>query len=388
MEILGYRRENGAFGVRNHLLILPTSVCATDTAEKIAAQVPGAIAVPNQHGCCQIGSDQEQTERTLAGFGMNPNVGAVLVIGLGCDGIQAAELAQRIAVTGKPVEAITIQGRGGTLKAIARGGEIACAMAAQLSTDVRIKGDISEIVLGMECGGSDPTSGIASNPTIGYVSDKLVSLGGSSILSETTECIGAEQILAKRFVDPLEKEKFLNMVKNCEERAIRMGEDLRTGQPTPGNKAGGLSTIEEKSLGCMYKAGAEAPFMGALEYSELLPLTKKGLYFMDTPGQDIDSITGMVAGGATAIVFSTGRGTPTGSPIAPVIKITGNTDTFNNMPDNIDVNAGKIITEGATIKDIGEETFQLLVDVCNGKFTKAEALGHREFGIYKVSGTF
>ena len=138
----------------------------------------------------------------------------------------------------------------------------------------------------------------------------------------------------------------------------------------------------------MYKAGNTAPFQGALEYSEALPLEKKGLYFMDTPGQDIDSITGMVAGGATAIVFSTGRGTPTGSPIAPVIKITGNTDTFNNMPDNIDVNAGKIITEGKTIKDLGEETFNLLLDVCNGKMTKAEALGHREFGIYKVSGTF
>ena len=240
----------------------------------------------------------------------------------------------------------------------------------------------------MECGGSDPTSGLASNPTIGYVSDKLVSLGGSSILSETTEVIGAEHILAERFGDPVQREKFLTMVHNVEERALKLGEDLRTGQPTPGNKAGGLSTIEEKSLGCMYKAGNTAPFQGALDYSEPLPLEKKGLYFMDTPGQDIDSITGMVAGGATAIVFSTGRGTPTGSPIAPVIKITGNTDTFNNMPDNIDVNAGKIITEGATIKDLGEETFQLLVEVCNGKFTKAEALGHREFGIYKVSGTF
>jgi altronate dehydratase large subunit len=387
MKIMGYRRENGRFGVRNHLLILPTSVCATDTAMKIADQVPGAVYVPNQHGCCQIGSDSEQTERTLCGFGMNPNVGAVLVVGLGCDGIQAEELAQRIAVTKKPVEAITIQKCGGTLKAIARGGEIACAMAAKLSQQTRVEGDISEIILGMECGGSDPTSGLASNPSIGYVSDKLVSLGGSSILSETTEVIGAEHLLAARFKDEGEREKFLGMVRHCEERAIKMGEDLRSGQPTPGNKAGGLSTIEEKSLGCMYKAGT-SPFTGALKYAELLPIEKKGLYFMDTPGQDIDSITGMVAGGATVIVFSTGRGTPTGSPIAPVIKITGNNDTFNNMPDNIDINAGKIITEGASIKDIGEETFQLMIEACNGRMTKAEALGHREFGIYKEAGTF
>lgn len=387
MKIMGYKRENGAFGVRNYLLILPTSVCATDTAAKIADQVPGAVYVPNQHGCCQIGSDQEQTERTLEGFGKNANVGAVLVVGLGCDGIQADDLAGRIAKSGKPVKAITIQQCGGTLKAIAAGGEIAAAMAAELSTQVRVEGDISDIILGMECGGSDPTSGLASNPSIGYVSDKLVSLGGSSILSETTEVIGAEHLLAARFADPEQKARFLAMVKNCEERAIALGEDLRSGQPTPGNKAGGLSTIEEKSLGCMYKAGT-SPFTGALAYSEQLPIDKKGLYFMDTPGQDIDSITGMVAGGATVIIFSTGRGTPTGSPIAPVIKITGNTDTYNNMTDNIDINAGRIITDGATIKEIGEEAFQMMVDACNGKLTKAEALGHREFGIYKVSGTF
>lgn len=387
MKIMGYKRENGAFGVRNYLLILPTSVCATDTAAKIADQVPGAVYVPNQHGCCQIGSDQEQTERTLEGFGKNANVGAVLVVGLGCDGIQAAELAARIAESGKPVESITIQQCGGTLKAIAAGGQIAAAMAAKLSTQVRVEGDISDIILGMECGGSDPTSGLASNPSIGYVSDKLVSLGGSSILSETTEVIGAEHLLAARFADPEQKARFLKMVKDCEERAIALGEDLRSGQPTPGNKAGGLSTIEEKSLGCMYKAGT-SPFTGALAYSEQLPIDKKGLYFMDTPGQDIDSITGMVAGGATVIIFSTGRGTPTGSPIAPVIKITGNTDTYNNMTDNIDINAGRIITDGATIKEIGEEAFQMMVEACNGKLTKAEALGHREFGIYKVSGTF
>lgn len=387
MKIMGYKRENGQFGVRNYLLILPTSVCATDTAEKIAAQVPGAVFVPNQHGCCQIGSDQEQTERTLEGFGKNANVGAVLVVGLGCDGIQADELAARIAVSGKPVESITIQKCGGTLKAISIGAEKAAAMDAVLSTQVRVDGDVSDLVLGMECGGSDPTSGLASNPSIGYVSDKLVSLGGSSILSETTEVIGAEHLLAARFADPAQKEKFLRMVSDCEERAIRLGEDLRSGQPTPGNKAGGLSTIEEKSLGCMYKAG-RSPFTGALEYSECLPAGQKGLFFMDTPGQDIDSITGMVAGGATVIIFSTGRGTPTGSPIAPVIKITGNADTYNNMIDNIDINAGRIITDGATIKEIGEEAFQLMVEAANGKKTKAEALGHREFGIYKVSGTF
>ena len=177
------------------------------------------------------------------------------------------------------------------------------------------------------------------------------------------------------------------MVKAVEAHSAASGNDLREGQPTPGNKEGGLTTIEEKSLGCMHKAG-HSEFTGVLKYAEEIPADKKGLYFMDSPGQDIDSITGMVASGAQVIVFSTGRGTPTGSPIAPVIKITGNTGTYNNMIDNIDINAGKIITEGVSLPDMGEELFDLMVKVCNGEQTKAESLGHREFGIYKIGYTY
>jgi altronate dehydratase large subunit len=246
--------------------------------------------------------------------------------------------------------------------------------------------DMGEIVMGLECGGSDPTSGLASNPSIGYASTKLVDLGGGSILSETTEVIGAEHLLAERFADPVQREKFLSLVKAVEDRAIAMGEDLRSGQPTPGNKVGGLSTIEEKSLGCMYKAGA-SPFAGALDYAEAVP-EAHGLYFMDTPGQDIDSITGMVAGGAQIVAFSTGRGTPTGSPIAPVIKITGNPETYEKMSDNIDINAGRIISEGASVEQLGEELFDMMVEVCNGRQPKAESLGYHEFGVYKLTGTF
>lgn len=387
MKISGYKRENGRYGIRNYLLILPASVCSSDTAKRIADNIDGAISIPNQHGCCQIGDDYLNTVRTLVGFAKNPNVGAVLIVGLGCEGIQAGVLKEQIEESGKPVEAITIQQEGGTIKAIAKGTEIASRLAAHVRKQQKVEFDISELVLGLECGGSDPTSGLASNPTIGVASDKLVSLGGSSILSETTEVIGAEHLIAARFEDVKAREKFLQMVKNVEAHSAASGNDLREGQPTPGNKEGGLTTIEEKSLGCMHKAG-NSPFTGVLEYGEEIPHDKKGLYFMDSPGQDIDSITGMVASGAQIIVFSTGRGTPTGSPIAPVIKITGNTGTYNNMIDNIDINAGKIITEGISLPDMGEELFDLMVRVCNGEPTKAEALGHREFGIYKIGYTY
>lgn len=385
MEMLGYRRENGTYGVRNHLLIIPTSVCAGETAVNIARLVSGAVAIPHQHGCCEIGDDFETTRRTLVGFGKNPNVGAVLVLGLGCEGIQAEDVTREIAETGKPVEYLIIQEAGGTCKTVARGTELAAGMARKLAAENRVPFGLEELVLGLECGGSDPTSGLASNPAIGVASDLLVEAGGSSILSETTECIGAEHLLAPRFIDPAEGQKFLDMVRRVERRSIEAGHDLREGQPTPGNIAGGLTTIEEKSLGCMHKAG-KSPFQGALEYAETL--RGRGLYFMDTPGQDIDSITGMVAGGAQVVVFSTGRGTPTGCPIAPVVKVTGNTETYEKMRDNIDLNAGEIITGGVSLPEMGRTLFNKILDVCGGELTKAESLGHKEFGIYRVGYTY
>lgn len=387
MKISGYARPDGTYGIRNHLLILPTSVCASDTASRIAAQVPGAVAIPHQHGCCEIGEDYAQTVRTLIGFGKNPNVGAVLIVSLGCEGIQAAPVEKELSATGKPAESVIIQEHGGTLGALQAGVRIASRMAIELSAIPKVEFDISNLILGLECGGSDPTSGIAANPVLGVCSDLLIAEGGSSILSETTEMIGAEHLLAEKAVTPEIAEAFLNMVRRTEQRAIDMGNDLRGSQPTPGNIEGGITTIEEKSLGCIYKAG-NSPLVGTLEYGEMMPSSPKGLYFMDTPGEDIDSITGMVAGGAQIIVFTSGRGTPTGCPIAPVIKLTGNYDTYHKMTDNIDFNAGRVITGEASIEELGKELFKNMIQVCNGRMTKAESLGHQEFGIFRIGYTF
>ncbi|KAJ50290.1 altronate dehydratase large subunit [Clostridium tetanomorphum] len=385
MKIYGYRRENGKVGIRNHILVIPASVCASEVAARIANHVNGAVAIPNQHGCCQVGPDLDLTGNVLIGLGKNPNVAAVLVVGLGCEGVPAKKVAEEIGKTGKRSECIIIQENGGTLNTEAQGIKILREMAEEVGKMKKEEIDISEITLAIECGGSDTTSGLASNPSVGYASDKLVDCGGTSIFSETTEFIGAEHILAKRAVTKEIGDNILKIVSDCEKKAMTMGVDMRGGQPTPGNIQGGLTTIEEKSLGCIYKGGTR-PIQGVLEYAEIPE--GKGLYIMDTPGQDIESITGMTAGGAQIVVFTTGRGTPTGSPIAPVIKVTGNPDTFKMMKDNIDINAGTVIEGIKTIQDIGEEIFEEMCEVINGKLTKAEALNHKEFGIYKLISTF
>lgn len=385
MKLYGYRRENGKVGIRNHILVLPASVCASEVSARIARHVNGAISLPNQHGCCELGADLDLTISTLEALGKNPNVAAVLVVGLGCEGVPTKEVAENIKATGKRVEYLIIQECGGTIKTEAQGVRIVAEMARELSKVNKEEIDISEITLAIECGGSDTTSGLAANPAVGYASDKLVSLNGTSIISETTEFIGAEHILAKRAVTKEIGQDIINIVENCEKKAKSMGVDMRGGQPTPGNIQGGLTTIEEKSLGCIYKGGT-APINGVLDYAEIPKA--KGLYIMDTPGQDIESMTGMVAGGAQLVVFTTGRGTPTGNPLAPVIKVCGNPQAFKNMEDNMDINAGTIIEGLNTVQEVGEEIFNEMLEVISGKQTKAESLNHREFGILRLMSTF
>jgi altronate dehydratase large subunit len=385
MTFKGYRRADGRVGIRNHVLILPTSVCAAQVATEIARGVQGCVAACHAYGCCQVGEDWQLTFRTLRNTAVNPNVGAVLVVGLGCEGLEPLTMLQSVEEIGKPSRGIVIQEEGGSVKATAQGIALARAMAEQLAAQIREEALMASLILGLECGGSDATSGLAANPALGAASDSQIALGGTCILSETTESIGAEHVLARRAVSDAVGQQLIAIVRACEERALRMGEDLRGSQPTPGNIAGGISTIEEKSLGCIHKAGS-APIQGVLGYAEAPP--GAGLYVMDTPGMDVESMAGLAAGGAQVMVFTTGRGTPTGNPIMPVIKVTANRRTADRMADNIDLDLSGVIEGTLSIEQAGRRILDEIRAVAGGKLTKAELLGHTEFSIYRVGPTF
>lgn len=377
----GYRRPNDRAGIRNYVAVIPSVCCAAWTAARIAASVEGAVLINNNTGCDETDADLEQTIRTLAGVGRNPNVAATLVIGLGCEVLSSLKLREEIEKEGKPVSHLIIQKEGGTAKTIQKGVTIVQQMVEKASEIVREPFDLAHLVLGTQCGGSDATSGLAANPALGVASDKLVGLGGGSIIAETPELIGAEHWLTRRAVSKEVADRIDFIVKRYEARLKAIGEDFVGKQPCPGNIEGGLTTIEEKSLGCVSKVGS-APVQGVLEYGEIPK--GKGVYVMDTPGSDIESDTALLAGGCQLICFTTGCGTPVGTPIAPVIKITGNPLTYENMKDDTDINAGTIITGQEDVKDVGERIFQEIVAVASGKRTKAEIHKCHEFCVNRL----
>lgn len=382
MNFLGYKRPDGKVGVRNHVLILPTCACSSETCRIVSSQVLGTTTIVNQNGCAQVKGDLELTKQVLAGLAANPNVYGTVLIGLGCENAQPNDMEALIkSKTNKPLHKLVIQEEGGTINTIKKATELARIMAQEASQVRKEECHISDLIVGTECGGSDPTSGIASNPVVGNLSDRLVDLGGSSVLSETTEFVGAEHILAERGATPEIKEQILHIVKRYEDHIKQVGESLREGNPAPGNKAGGITTLEEKSLGCIHKGG-HRPIVEVVEYAQA-PI-KKGLVVMDTPGYDIASVTGMAAGGCQVIVFTTGRGTPTGNAIAPVIKITGNKLTFENMKDNMDFDASPVVQGEKTIEEMGKELLEEVVEVASGKVTKAEALGFNDTAINRL----
>ena len=382
MTFLGYRRPDGRVGVRNKIFVLPASVCASDTTRIIASQIEGAVTFNNQNGCSQVAGDQQLTMDVMAGMAANPNVYGIIVVSLGCENCQMDLVVDAIRErTNKPMETFIIQENGGTISTIEKAVRAGRKMAQEASKLQREEFPMSELIIGTECGGSDPTSGLASNVLIGELSDRMVELGGTSILSETTEFIGAEHILAKRGKTPEISERIYEIVHRYEKALQLVGEEVRDGNPSPGNIKGGLTTLEEKSLGCIHKGG-HTEVTAVYDYGK--QVSEKGLVIMDTPGNDPSSVAGMVAGGAQVIVFSTGRGTPTGNPISPVIKITGNKITFANMSDNIDVDASPVIYGPETLKELGDKLLEEVKEVASGKQTKAETLGYTEMAIARL----
>nr|MDO8080472.1 UxaA family hydrolase [Candidatus Freyarchaeota archaeon] len=381
MSFQGFRRDDGTVGTRNHLLTISTVVCANQVAVNVANNVEGVVHITHPLGCGHLGADFMRVFSALVGFGRNPNVAAALVVGLGCENVPAKLVADEIAKSKKPVQYINIQDEGGTLKATKRGMEILLGLSEEASEFEREKCDLSELILGLECGGSDATSGLVANPAVGVAADMIVRAGGTVILPESTEWIGAEHLLAKRAINEETVKKIYATVDKYISKVLSLGIDIRGTQPTPGNIAGGITTIEEKSLGNICKAG-HSPIQGLLEYEEKPP--GKGLYLMDEPGLDVESITGLAAAGSQIITFTTGLGTPVGSPIAPVIKITGNHRTFEKMGDNLDIDVSPVLEGKETLQQSGERILKEIQVVASGKMTKAEILKNREFAVYRA----
>ncbi len=373
----GYRRPDGKFGARNLVAVIPTTICANDVAQAICRQIQGTVGYFHHQGCCQLPSDLKRVTEVLIDLGLSANVGAALIVSLGCEGTDHQRVYETIKASGKPCEIIHIQELGGTSAGIQAGMDAAQRLVMQISGQQRETCDISNLTMAIKCGGSDTTSGMASNCVIGYVADKLVDLGATVVFGETTEFLGGEHILANRAVGgpdgPVAK-KIYEIVERMENRAKAIGEDMRGGQPTPGNIAGGLSSIEEKSLGAIVKSG-HRPIQGVLEYTDRIT-DQKGLWIKDTPGREPEILTGMAATGAQVLMFSTGRGAPQGFCSMPVIKICGNPITYARMSHDMDLNAGRIITGEKTIEQVGEEAFEMLLKVLSGQMTKNEALSY------------
>lgn len=373
MEFMGYRRADGTVGTRNYVGILSAVVCVNEVVEEIARQVQGTARFTHHQGCCQTPLDIGIVNRTLIGLGNNPNLHSVIIVSLGCESTDINLVAENIRASGKRVEHLVVQEIGGAAHTAALGIHLAQEMVKESSLQQREPFPLSNIVLGMKCGSSDTTSGLISNPAIGVASDLVVEAGGVSVLGEVTEFIGAEHILAKHAANEAVARDIISLVERMEKRAMSAGEDIRGGQPTGGNIKGGLTTIEEKSLGAIAKAGT-APVQAVYEYG-VRPAVK-GLVVMDSPGREPEILTGLAAAGCNVIAFSTGRGAPQGFPFVPVIKITGSRTAARKMSDYIDLELSAVIDGGLTILEAGKMIAKEIIAVATGKMTAAEISGY------------
>ena len=381
LTFMGYRRPDGSVGVRNHLAVIANVFCANTAAEKIARQIPGAVLLRHNLGCGQVGFDLELTARTLKSMACHPNVGAVLLISLGCERLKPREVFEAVQATGKPCALYVMQEEGGMdqtiRKAVAKGREF----AAELAKEERVPCPLSELFLTTKCGGTDSTSGLAANPAVGYAADGIVSAGGSAVISELNELIGTEDYLASRAVDQEAENRIYDAIYGIEDFLQSCIEpclpDFRNQLISPGNFDGGVSSIVEKALGGVHKCGT-APITDVLDYALPPKPGQKGLYLMSYESVDGEVTTGMIGCGSQIVCFTTGRGNPTGHPIAPVIKVTGNHEVYENLSEDFDFDASPILTEGKTVQEVGAALLDLVLRVANGELTSAEKHGGEE----------
>ena len=387
---LGYQREDGRVGTRNYIAVVAASNCAAHTAELIAQSYPGetlppnvdgVVAFPHGEGCGHaFGPDVDQLRRTLAGVLIHPNVSGAVILGLGCEVNQIDHYLGPGGPRGKRLAGLTLQASGGTRSTVDAARREIARLIEQAAAENRSPAPASKIVLGLNCGGSDSFSGITANPALGHCSDLLAGYGGAPVLAETPEIFGAEHLLVKRARNRAIAEKLLTCIRNYKQYLNRFAGSFDD-NPTPGNKAGGLSNILEKSLGAVAKGGT-SPLVDVYEYAERI--TASGFCFMNTPGYDPVSLTGLAAGGCNVIAFTTGRGSAIGFPTIPVIKVATNGQTFRQMRDNMDVNAGEIADGRQSVQEVGAEIFRLLLEVASGRRTCAERLGHQEFVPWRI----
>lgn len=382
-KFMGYARPRGRVGTRNYLAVIPTVFCANEVAFQIARQFPNARPILHHQGCAQLKPDVEQVTRTLIGLGANPNVGGVLLVALGCESVSLAAVYQGLKKRGQEVAHLTIQSLGGMKKSIKTGIDLAAKINKKMKEMKRKPFPLSRLVLGIKCGSSDASSGLVSNPAVGLVADELILQGGTVIFGETTEFLGAEHLLARRAISGEVANKIFFIVERMENRVKALGVDMRGAQPTPGNMRGGITTIEEKSLGAICKSGSR-PINGVLEYGEVAP--QNGLYILDSPGKEAEIMTGLAAAGANIIVFSTGGGAPQGFPLVPVIKVAGNPQKCVAMQEHIDVDASGVLTGTTSLADVQEKIITKILKVSSGQKVQAEKLKYDQTAEIYVTG--
>jgi (2R)-sulfolactate sulfo-lyase subunit beta len=381
LDFYGYRRENNRVGIRNHVVILPLDDLSNAAAEAVANNIKGTLALPHAYGRLQFGEDLELHFRTLIGTGSNPNVAACIVIGI--EPSWTGRVTDGIASTGKPVAGFSIEGNG-DISTIAAASRKARELVQWASEKQRELCHVQELFVSTKCGESDTTSGLASCPTVGNLIDKIDPLGATTCFGETSELTGAEAVCASRAAGKEVAEEFWRIFNQYQDVINRYKtNDLSESQPTKGNIAGGLTTIEEKAFGNLQKIGKKTKFIDVLKPAEA-PAKGAGLYFMDTSSAAAECVTLQAAGGFVVHLFPTGQGNIIGNPIEPVIKLTANPKTARTMPEHIDLDVSGILKREMTLDEAGDKLIDIMIRTCNGRLTCAEALGHREFVMTKL----